>query len=31
MRSDGAVAAFIIVGRAEVASAIICSGQGMLA
>jgi hypothetical protein len=31
MRSDGAVAAFIIVGEAEVASAIICSGQGMLA
>src|SRR5216684_653007 len=31
MRSDGAVAAFNIVGEAEVASAIFCSGQGMLA
>src|SRR5258705_1347010 len=30
MRSDGAVAAFVIVGGAVVASAIICSGQDVL-
>src|SRR6478752_5793867 len=31
MRSDGAAVAFIIVGGAEVASAMICSAQGVLA